>query len=74
MNKREEAFSEIEKRVALLLAQNARLKNRIDDLDKELLRIRNDAQQVEHLYGEKLHIKKKIERILQSLEDATGKD
>jgi len=74
VNNLEKAFGEIAERVKLLLAQNARLKSRVDELEKELLRIRHDAQQVEHLHDEKLHIRKKIEHILRALESADGRE
>jgi chromosome segregation ATPase len=64
----EDRFSEIEKRVNELVTQNRLLKNRVKELDQELAHVRREAQQVEHFHGKKLHIKEKIEKILNSLE------
>ena len=69
----EDRFAEIEKRVKMLVTQNKGLKSRINELDQELAQVRREAQQVEHFHGKKLHIKEKIERILQSLESPGDK-
>jgi multidrug resistance efflux pump len=68
----EEKFAEIEKRVRVLVTQNRQLQARVKELEKELTLARREAQQYEHLHGKKLHIKEKIEKILQSLENAEG--
>jgi multidrug resistance efflux pump len=70
----EERFAEIERRVRLLAVENKGLKGRVSELEKELAEARREAQQFEHLHGKKLHIKEKIERILLSLDTATGKE
>lgn len=70
----EERFAEIERRVRLLTVENKDLKGRVSELEKELAQARREAQQFEHLHGKKLHIKEKIERILLSLDAATGKE
>lgn len=70
----ENKFAEIEKRVRLLVTQNRQFKTRVSELEKELAQARREAQQFEHLHGKKLHIKEKIERILQSLESAEGRE
>ena len=69
----ENKFAEIEKRVRLLVAQNRQFKARVSELEKELTQARREAQQFEHLRGNKLHIKEKIEKILESLENAEGR-
>jgi multidrug resistance efflux pump len=70
----ESRFSEIEKRVRLLVNENKGLKVRVSELEQQLAQARREAQQVEHLHGKKLHIEEKIERILRSLETAQGKE
>lgn len=70
----EDRFAEIERRVRLLAVENKDLRGRVSELENELAQARREAQQFEHLHGKKLHIKEKIERILQSLDTATGKE
>jgi chaperonin cofactor prefoldin len=66
----EDRFAMIENRVKMLVTRNKDLKNRIRELDQELAQVRRDVQNVEYFHGKKLHIKEKIERILQTLENA----
>lgn len=69
----EERFAEIEKRVQTLVSRNKGLTGRIDELERELAQARRDAQGMEHFHGKKLHIKEKIEKILQTLDAAKDK-
>jgi hypothetical protein len=70
----EDRFEEIEKRVRTLVTQNKDLKGRIKELDKELAQARRDARQAEQLQGNRLQVRDKIERILESLENATNSE
>jgi len=70
----EDIFAAIEKRVRTLMAQNRDLRNRIKELEQEIVEVRRKAKLVEHLHGEKLHVKEKIAGLLQSLENTKGKD
>jgi chromosome segregation ATPase len=65
----EDRFAELEKRVGELVTRHKLLKSRIKELEQELAQARREAQQVEHFHGKKLHIKEKIEKILNSLEN-----
>lgn len=68
MNNLEAYFSEIEKRVQALVAENKGLKARLNELEKELAQAKRETLELEHFQGEKLHIREKIERVLQQLE------
>ncbi|HUK99295.1 MAG TPA: hypothetical protein VLX29_00395 [Nitrospirota bacterium] len=70
----EDRFAEIERRVRMLMVKNQDLKNRVKELDQELAQARRKANLVEHLHGEKIHIKEKIEQLLKSLERAKGRE
>jgi chromosome segregation ATPase len=70
----EERFAEIEKRVQALVSRNKGLTGRISELEQELVQARRAAQGMEHFHGKQLHIKEKIERILQSLETVHNKE
>ena len=65
-------FAEIEKRVKILVAENADLKERAAELERELAAVRRDSQEFENLQGSRTHIREKIERVLRALE-AAGK-
>lgn len=69
-----ERFSEVEKRVKAILAENRELKVRIAELEQELTLARSEAQNFEHVRGKQAHIREKIERILHSLEAVTEKE
>jgi len=68
VNNLEAYFSEIEKRVQALVAENKGLKARLNELEKELAQAKRETLELEHFQGEKLHIREKIERVLQQLE------
>ncbi len=68
-----EKFTEVEKRVKVLVAENAGLKKRAAELEQALEDARRDAREIESLHGEKMHIREKIERVLRALETVGAK-
>lgn len=68
VNELEARFSVIEKRVEALVAENKGLKARMSELEEELAQAKREARELEHFHGKKLHIREKIERVLQQLE------
>jgi len=64
----EERFAEIEKRVKGLVTENRTLKDRIHELEQDLVEVRKESQKFNNLHGKQLHIREKIERVLHSLE------
>ena len=68
VNDLEMRFGAIEKRVIALLAENKGLKARMSELEKELAQAKRDTLELEHLHGTKMHIREKIERVLQQLD------
>jgi chromosome segregation ATPase len=64
----EEQFAEVEKRVESLVSENRDLAKRVSELTEELSRARRDSQELESFLGKKMHIREKIERVLQALE------
>jgi chromosome segregation ATPase len=70
----EDRFAEIEKRVRALVTENKSFRGRIKELEHELAQARREAQDRELFNGKKLHIKEKVERILQSLETVNHKE
>ncbi len=67
-----EKFAEIEKRVKTLVAENADLKKRAAELERELAAIRRESQEIGDLHGKKMHVREKIERVLRALETVGG--
>ena len=67
-NELEVRFGVIESRVKALVAENKSLKARVSELEEELAQAKRDAVELEHFHGKKLHIREKIERILQQLD------
>jgi multidrug resistance efflux pump len=70
----EARFAEVEKRVRLLVTENKTLSARVRELEQNLAQARRETEQHEHFEENKLHIREKIERILQSLETANVKE
>jgi cell division septum initiation protein DivIVA len=70
----EAGFVEVEKRVKTLLKDNADQRKRIARLEQELVRLKSASEDLESFRGKRLHIREKIEKVLQSLEAAGGKD
>ncbi len=68
----EARFAEVEKRVKTLISDNSRLKKQVSELERELAQARLQSGELQNYHGKRLHIKEKIEAILQSLE-AAGK-
>ncbi len=69
----EDQFVEVERRVKSLVSENRDLAKRVSELTEELSRARRESQELENFLGTKMHIREKIERILQSLEIAGEK-
>jgi chromosome segregation ATPase len=68
-NKRIEAdFAIVEQRVQALVAENGELKKRLRELEEDLAQARKSSQDLEHLHSRRVHIREKVERVLQSLE------
>lgn len=65
----EEQFAEAERRVRAVVAENAELRSRLAGLEGELARLRREVQDLQHFHGKRMHVREKIERILQQLEE-----
>ncbi len=61
-------FAIVEQRVQALVIENRRLKERVRELEGELAQARRSSQDLEHLNSRRMHIREKVERVLQSLE------
>jgi chromosome segregation ATPase len=68
----EARFAVIEERVQTLVAENKSLRGRINNLEEKLAEAKRDARDLEQFHGDKVHIREKIERILQQLETVGG--
>ncbi len=66
-------FDEVEKRVKAVVTENASLRKQVRELEAELAKTRRESHELQNFHGKKLHIREKIERILQSLETAEKK-
>ena len=64
----EAAFTTVEQRVQALVVENRGLKKRVCELEEELAEARRSSQDLEHLHSRRMHIREKVERVLQSLE------
>jgi hypothetical protein len=64
-----EQFAEVEKRVTAVVRENAVLRRRVAELERELAQARAEASEFQNLQGKRIHIREKIERVLQSLEE-----
>ena len=64
----EAAFATVEQRVQALVAENRELKKRVRQLEGEIAEARRSSQDLEHLHSRRMHIREKVERVLQSLE------
>jgi len=64
----EAAFATVEQRVKALVTENRGLKKRVRELEGELAQARRSSQDLEHLHSRRVHIREKVERVLQSLE------
>ena len=70
----EEKIAQVEKRVQALVAENKGLTGRVRELEHELAQARREAQELQNFHGKRMHIKEKIERILQSMEAVKEKE
>ncbi len=68
----EAGFSEIERRIKALNADNASLRKRVADLERELAQVRAVSGELQNFHGKRLHIREKIEKVLRSLESMDG--
>lgn len=68
----EEQFAEAEKRVRAVVAENAALRSQVGEMEQELARLRREVQDLQHFHGKRMHVREKIERILQQLDEAGG--
>lgn len=69
----EAGFAEVEKRVKALNAENSALRGRVRELEQELAQARRESRDLEHFHGKRMHIKEKVERILNTLEAIEAK-
>jgi hypothetical protein len=69
-----EKFAEIERRVKLLAVENRTFRDRVNELERELDKARREAQNAGHFQDKQLHLREKIERVLQSLESLEVKE
>lgn len=69
----DERFAEVERRVRALVSENSALTRRVREQEEELVQLRREAQDLQHLHGRRMHVREKIERVLAALEEA-GKD
>ena len=70
----EAKFAHVEKRVQTLVSENKSLTDRVRELEQELALARREAQELQNFHGKRMHIKEKIERILQTMEAVKEKD
>jgi chromosome segregation ATPase len=68
VKKIEADFATVEQRVKALVAENRGLKKRVHELESEIAQARRSSQDLEHLHSRRMHIREKVERVLQSLE------
>jgi predicted RNase H-like nuclease (RuvC/YqgF family) len=66
----EERFAEAEKRVRSLVSENTALKKRVREFEREIAQLRSEARDLQHFHGKRMHVREKIERILNALEAA----
>lgn len=64
----EARFAELEKRVTRLVSDNTELRTRAAGLERELERARAEVREFQSLQGKRVHLRDKIEKVLQSLE------
>jgi cell division septum initiation protein DivIVA len=64
----EAAFAVVEQRVKALATENRGLKKHVRELEEELAKARRSSQELEHHHSRRMHIREKVERVLQSLE------
>jgi len=69
----DEQFCMIEKRVRALIAQKTSLTARVKELEQELIQTRRMVREFEHYHSKELHIREKIEHVLNALESVALK-
>lgn len=70
MKDKDSLFTEVESRVKKLLQENQALRARIKELEQELENTRRELRDLHHLHGKRIHIREKIEKILDAFEEA----
>ncbi len=70
----ESRFAEVEKRVKALVADKKTLASRVRELEQELAQARREALELQHFHGKRMHIKEKVEGILNALEAAEKRE
>ena len=65
---------EIEKRVGSLVTENRGLKRRVRDLEQELAKVQREVNDFQLFHGKRMHIKEKIEGILNALDTIKAKE
>ncbi|OGW40747.1 MAG: hypothetical protein A2010_16225 [Nitrospirae bacterium GWD2_57_9] len=61
-------FAEVERRVKTLIAENARLRKQVAELERELAFAQTASGELRNFQGIRMQIREKIEIVLQSLE------
>ena len=74
MNKLEEQFQEIERRVQSLVAERRILTLRVRELEEELVQARQAGQELQSFQGRKVQIRQRLEHLLQTLESLSNSD
>lgn len=74
MKDTEGTFTEVERRVRAIVAENRTLRGRIRELEDELERLRRDGREYENFHGKRIRVREKVERMLKELEAAGGND
>ncbi len=70
----ESRFAEVEKRARALVAEKKALTGRVRELEQELALARREALEMQHFRSKRMHIREKVERILNALEAAEKKE
>lgn len=74
MKDTEGTFTEVERRVRAIVAENRTLRGRVRELEDELERLRRDGREYENFHGKRIRVREKVERILKELEAVAGSD
>ncbi len=74
MKQIEDKFAEIERRVRSLVFENKGLKGKIRDLEGDLAHARREALELQNFHGKRMHIREKVEKILNALEGVSSEE
>lgn len=61
-------FAKVEQRVRVLVEENARLREQLRSLEKELEQSRKAAEELKRIQDTRTYVRKKLERVLSMLE------